>query len=164
METLEMNTQPTKKDINRFWKYVDTGKDDDCWEWSGGRGSNQYGRMSYQCKSMSMHRFSWMIHNGSIPNGMLILHHCDNPPCVNPKHLFMGTQQDNMDDMINKGRAIAPKGEVQGHSKLNADQVRAIRQLYATGKYLQRELGEMYGVHGHHIGSIVRREWWKHIT
>lgn len=76
-----------------------------CWEWSGTRNSGGYGDIRVDCRTTKAHRYSWEIHNGPIPAGMLVCHKCDNPPCVNPSHLFLGTARDNVNDMIKKGRA-----------------------------------------------------------
>lgn len=84
-----------------------------------------------------------------------VCHRCDNPSCVNPKHLFLGTPQDNTDDMLAKGRHKVVKGEKHYTAKLNDRQVLEIRSLYATGKYLQREIAALYGVRENHISRIV---------
>ena len=87
----------------RFWNKVDIRDENDCWIWTGGT-VKQYGEFRFNDKIQSTHRISWQIHFGTIPEGMDVLHHCDNPPCVNPKHLFLGTHSDNMQDAEQKGR------------------------------------------------------------
>jgi len=87
----------------RFWPKVN--KTQECWLWIGYRDARGYGRIMRQGKVCGTHRVSWEIHNGQIPEGMGVLHSCDNPPCVNPQHLFIGTQKDNMRDCTRKGRA-----------------------------------------------------------
>ena len=90
---------------NRFWVKVDKRSDDECWEWIGCRSNKGYGWIvDDDSQQMVASRFSWRLHNGPIPDGMLICHTCDNPPCVNPQHLFLGTKTDNMRDMVAKGR------------------------------------------------------------
>ena len=110
------------------------------------------------------HRLSWIGWHGDIEAIFCVLHRCDNPQCVNPFHLFIGTKQDNVDDMIQKNRKAYPCGEAAGGlHKLNTQQVIQIRELYSTGKYSQRKLGEIYNVSHIHIGYIVRREKWNHV-
>jgi len=108
-------------------------------------------------------RAAWHFVNGQIPDGMLVCHRCDNPPCVNPAHLFLGTDADNRSDCVAKGRqARLPqsKGEASHLAKLTAAQVAEIRHRYAAGGILQRELGEIYGVSQTQIGRIIRRVRW----
>lgn len=88
---------------SRFWRKVD--KSGDCWEWRGFRGANGYGKAHLTRKpSTYAHRIAWTLTNGPIPKGMHVCHHCDNPPCCNPAHLFLGTAKDNVHDMMVKGR------------------------------------------------------------
>ncbi len=101
---------------DRFWKHVTKG--DDCWEWVGARQSANYGVLNVRKPGsvgggpVYAHRLSWEIHNGVIPDGLIVCHRCDNPPCVNPGHLFLGTMADNTADMVRKGRARGwPKGK-----------------------------------------------------
>ena len=150
-----------QQDKERFWSYVNKRKDNECWEWQGGK-SHRYG--SFKCgKPVRAHRFSWIIANGTIPRGFLILHHCDNPPCCNPNHLFIGTQQDNMSDMVMKGRVGDRNGELAANSKLTEVEVTEMRKLHATGEYCYTELGERFGVHRTQVSNIVRGKSWKHI-
>ncbi len=89
----------------RFWRYVQ--KTDGCWLWTAslsGKPGNAYGSLHNEGKMEKAHRISWTIHNGKIPEGIFVLHKCDNPVCINPSHLFLGTQFDNMRDMVSKGR------------------------------------------------------------
>lgn len=101
--------------------------------------------------------------NGPIPDGLHVLHHCDNPPCVNPAHLFLGTNADNVADKTAKGRGRGGRGEAHRNAKLTADQVREIRELAASG-LTQREIAARYGVRHTAIGKILRGERWGHLS
>jgi hypothetical protein len=153
------------KDEDRFWSKVNKGKSDECWNWTAGHDKYGYGKFSIRGREVSSHRVAYQIANGSIPNGLCVLHKCDNPPCVNPAHLFVGTHADNVHDKCKKGRAsfIAHKGEEHGRAKLNDAQVRQIRERYTAGGVTHRELAREYGVNQSVIGDIVRRELWRHV-
>lgn len=149
--------------IDRFWAKVKVGEPDECGEWQAGK-SLGYGQLS-KAKGASpykAHRISWIVHFGTIPEGLHVCHHCDNPGCVNPKHLFVGTHKDNMNDMARKGRAskVGMPGESNGAAILTRPEVNQIRQQYATGNYSQSELGSMYNVSGDTVGRIIRNEIW----
>lgn len=148
----------------RFWPKVERGNPDECWEWTAAKHQFGYGMLGVNSKVIYAHRFSWQIHFGDIPPGMEVCHSCDNPPCVNPNHLFLGTQTDNVYDMQRKGRhrGGSMPGESHPQSKLTKKQVRAIREQYAQGEISQRALAEQYGMCQSAIGNIIRRKSWKH--
>jgi hypothetical protein len=106
---MAMGPKPKPLD-ERFWRHVDASGD--CWVWTGARSIAGYGKMrlSRPRQLMDAHRVSWELHNGPIPDGFLVLHRCDNPPCVRPEHLFLGTHADNAADKIAKGRARYVRG------------------------------------------------------
>lgn len=152
-----------ENDIARaFWKYcVPLGKND-CWQWQGNIGTNGYGRGSCGGKTFAAHRVSYELHRGSIPDGMMVLHKCDNPTCINPDHLFLGTDADNMQDKIEKGRANFLVGERVYNARLTSGQVIEIRRLSKQG-ISQSRIARQFGVSTSAIGSIVSRKNWKHI-
>lgn len=110
------------------------------------------------------HRAAWTLTNGPIPDGMIVCHHCDNPPCVRPDHLFLGFDLDNAADRVAKNRSsrmVTHWGETSPKAKLTAAQVEEIRARYAAGRVTQRELGEEFGVGQTQVGRIVRGVRWK---
>jgi hypothetical protein len=151
--------------VRRFLALVDSsGGFDSCWEWRGNRHRQGYGLISRNYKISKAHRVMWQFRNGPIPDGMCVLHRCDNPPCCNPAHLFLGTQVDNIHDMQNKGRLVVPRGEQQGNSKLTNESVRRARKEYAEGGITMRELGHRYGVTMAVMQKAIRGTYWKHVA
>lgn len=145
--------------VLRFWPKVD--KSGDCWVWTGSRDAKGYGMFALNGKAIRTSRFSWMLAHGSIPDGLHVLHKCDNPPCVNPSHLFLGTNADNMRDRANKGHYQYQKDPLtKPHRKLTPDQVREIRRLYPLGKYTQKQLGKMFGISRIQVQYILYRKAW----
>lgn len=146
----------------RFWKKVE--KTDSCWLWTGGSDCNGYGRMGVGRSdegTILAHRFSYELHRGPIAGNLFVCHRCDNPQCVNPNHLFLGTALDNVQDMIAKSRNA--HGEKAPWSKLTETQVTEIRQRYAAGGITQKALAKEYGLIQTTVGEIVRRVIWKHV-
>lgn len=145
----------------RFWEKVDKKSKDECWEWlgaKGGRGYNQ-GQIRDNNKLIIASRVSWQIHFGNIPDGLSVCHKCDNPPCVNPTHLFLGTHQDNMDDKVKRNRQM--QGENQWKSKLTKSDILKIRELYNKKTYNQYDLSGMFGVGQDNISRIINKKIWK---
>lgn len=134
----------------------------DCWQWTDSLTAKGYGRFSYNGKAERAHRVSWLLHRGPIPHGMLVCHRCDNPGCVNPEHLFLGTPAANMADMDAKGRRVnaPPIGEKARHAKLTSQQVIAIRAAVGSN----REIAERYGITAANVGYIRRRQSWAHVA
>ena len=140
----------------RFWDKVDKKGPDDCWEWMASK-IRGYGVIWVAGRQMFSSRVSWELANGQIPKGMCVLHHCDNPSCVNPAHLFVGTNADNSSDMVKKGRQA--RGKMNGATKLSEQSVREIKRLLDEG-YLLREIAEKYAVCIATIGFIkTGRNW-----
>lgn len=153
----------------RLWAKVVVKSDDECWEWQGYRhkypngdlGHGQIGRGGRGEGNTYVHIVSWEIANGrKVPAGMFVCHRCDNPPCVNPRHLFLGTRQENVDDMVSKRRHQF--GQQAVWSKLTDDIVLRIRELRAAG-VRERIVAEQFGVSRSMVGLIHRRQRWAHI-
>jgi hypothetical protein len=135
-------------------------KTEGCWLWTGSVSPDGYGRMWRNRKLIGAHRLSWELHNGPVPDGLQVLHNCpggDNRACVNPAHLFLGTNADK----IAKGRQ--PRGEDFATSRLNEASVRDIRAEYAAGKATRKELAAKYGVAHGTIHAITEGRSWKHL-
>lgn len=149
----------------RFWEKVDKRGPDECWEWGATKTRLGYGQLQIDGRSTSAHRVSWELAYGPIPDGLCVCHHCDNPGCVNPTHLFLGTELDNARDRDCKGRQRSPRlvGERNGQAKLTRKQVLEIRRRYKKGVMCQRELGVRYGVTQSMISMIVLGKSWKHL-
>lgn len=149
-----------QKDLDRFWAKVQIT--DGCWLWCGSLYTNGYGRFWAYGRMRMVHRFSYEIRFGSIPDGMFICHACDHPPCVRPDHLFLGSHADNMADMRAKGRRRSgpSDGENNGNAKLNLEQVQRIREEYGSG-VTKQYLAEKYGVTPTAISHIITRKTWK---
>jgi hypothetical protein len=131
-----------------------------CTDWPNRRDKDGYGKAWRDGRWWLAHRAAWADASGPIPNDLHVLHHCDNPPCVNVQHLFLGTQADNMADKVAKGRQ--PRGEEHGSAKLTAAEVAEIRGRYVKGWHpTQRELAAEYGVGQTLIGYIVNGERWR---
>lgn len=108
------------------------------------------------------HRMSWEHFYGPIPNSLWVLHKCDRPCCINPMHLFLGTAQDNADDMIAKGRARHPVGVNASRVRLTDDIVREIRHQHTLGLGYKK-LAKMFGIHRSHAAEIIKRKIWNHV-
>lgn len=126
--------------------------------------SNQYGQLTYEEERIRAHVASYTAYNGPIPEGMYVCHTCDNPWCIEPTHLFLGTHIDNIKDMWAKGRGVHQDttGERNGQAKLTAKDVLEIRQLLCEG-YTQTELAAIYGIDNSSVWKIEHRRSWRHI-
>lgn len=143
---------------NRFWEKVNKNGPNGCWLWTNSLNRAGYGRLGVGDTIVLAHRFSYELHKGPIEDGLGCLHRCDNPACVNPDHLFLGTQNDNIQDMINKKRNSLPLMR----AKLTESDVLAIRQLHKAGERLVT-LGKRYNVTPETISDIVKHKTWRHI-
>ena len=145
-----MSRWPDQTLEQRFWAKVETA--DDCWVWMGARMPRGYGVLNTRGSANLAHRLAWEIAHGAIPDGLSVLHRCDNPPCVRPEHLFLGTQADNQRDMASKGRQ---------RRKLEVADVIEIRRRWLAGGTTHRALAAEFGVHHTQVGRIVRGEVWQ---
>ena len=149
-----------KKEPAKVRLFKGITKTNTCWLWNGYKHRSGYGNIKVDGKVIKTHRLSWTIHNGEIPKGMCVLHKCDVRSCVNPKHLFLGTQRDNLDDMVKKGRSN--HGEKHPLALLTKKDVLRIRMLFKKEKSIS-ELAEKFNVGYHVIWFIVRNKSWKQI-
>jgi hypothetical protein len=130
-----------------------------CWIWKLSTNEKGYGLVKIKRKLYKTHRLSWLIYRGEIPQGLCVLHTCDTPSCVNPNHLFLGTQQDNMKDCLTKKRFNPNRGEKVSSSKLTSKQVMEIR----NSNDIQENLARKYNVSQANISIIKLRQGWRHI-
>lgn len=172
----------------RFWAKVD--RSGECWVWTGYRDAGGYGRFRFKGAPKRAHRVLWLLTNGAIPDGLHVLHSCDNPPCVNPAHLRLGTNNDNRADMVSKGRQACgdrhmsrtrpecvargerhpsrthpeklARGEAVGGAKLTADDVREIRRRAAAETQLA--IGRAFGISRSNVSDIIHRVTWAHVV
>jgi len=177
-----------KELAKRFWPKVDRRGPDECWPWMAYRDRNGYGRISVggrAGRTELAHRLAWTLANGPIPASLCVLHRCDNPSCVRPEHLFLGTQHENLLDMVAKRRHVnarhpelLARGERHGswthperlrrgsmcaQAKLKEDDVLFIRERYREGGISTRQLARAFGVSQPAIRAVLRRETWRHV-
>ena len=154
----------SEKQIAYFWERVDmSGGPDTCWDWTACCFKSGYGAVTYNYKNWGTHNLALTLTEGPPPpDKTFALHSCkQNRKCCNPDHLRWGDVADNSSDSVKDGTNI--KGETCNLSKLTKDKVLKIREKWATGKYLQKELGEEFGVDQQNISCIIHRKSWKHI-
>jgi hypothetical protein len=157
--------QISNDDMERFKSSVNNCPDSGCWIWNRSKLPTGYGIFYAGRKIQTYaHRFSYSAFNGEIPEGMHVCHSCDNPSCVNPAHLWVGTANDNIRDCMAKGRDVHVVGERHGRAKLTEGDVREIRRLASTRQWgIQRRLAEKYGVGYNAIRDILSGHSWSHV-
>lgn len=152
--------------VERFWSQVARSGPDDCWEWQGRLSDKGYGALwsTKLGKHVSAHRVSWCLSNNAdeVPSGLSVMHLCDNPPCVNPSHLRVGTHQENMADASRKGRMVGNRGSDNGVSKLTEAQVLEARHRVAAGEPVVALAAE-YGVTATALRYALFGETWAHV-
>lgn len=154
------NAERARQDEERFWGKVDKRGPAECWPWLGACGPHKRGQFWINKKLKKASHFSWKAEHGEWPpRGMNVLHKCDNPNCVNPSHLFLGTQMDNVRDMISKKRGRSPHGRSCHSSRLTETEVLSIR---SDGRPVP-VLAKTYGISDTSIRKIIDRRSWKHV-
>lgn len=155
----QKNTIPaiTEKDRKRFWSKVAIKDNKEvCWEWQRGKNIGGYGNFDLRGKTFVSHRIAFFMENGIDPKDLCVCHKCDNPACVNPNHLFLGTDKDNVHDMHKKGRFGLRRGEGTHNSKLKDFQVKEILEKHKNGQSVP-SLCKEYNVSSAIVHSILRR-------
>jgi len=153
-------------DVARFWAKVHKLGNNDCWVWTASQDKDMYGkfRLVKNGKKIDIraHVYSWQLYVGRpIPISMIICHKCDKPYCVNPNHLFIGTTQDNANDMVKKGRSL--KGERNAASKLTTVKVKKARDLFATGNYTKKQIAKLLSIAPSTTSNMLSGKSWQDI-
>lgn len=160
--TRRYSPRKTKTLDELFWRRVD--KSDDCWNWTGCKSALGYGQLRWKKKLWIASRVAYQISFGEINQGLCVCHKCDNPSCVRPDHLFLGTHKQNMDDMRNKKRSTW--GAKSAHAKLTGEQITSIRGMLSASKGewgLQTKIAKMFGVGQDHICRINSGQAWNQL-
>src|SRR3972149_12256458 len=161
-------THISEKHKEKFWSYIRKSPSDECWEWVGAKTPLGYGHLSIKRKKVYAHRIAFFLANGYLPAGLCVLHKCDNPGCVNPNHLWLGTYKDNTHDMFEKGRGnrtgkLVRKPFRGQAKKLTLEQAREIRAAYIPNRNVS-DLAKKYGVSKSLICRIAKGKTWKEVT
>jgi hypothetical protein len=159
-----------------FWRKVDRRGPDECWPWKAGKQGFGYGQFFIPGRILNAHRIAYLMINGPIPSGLFVLHRCDNAPCCNPAHLFLGTQAVNIADKCNKRRQAAgsahgsithpeklKRGAENSNSKLTTENVIAIRKMRRDRRIKVKAIAQMFGITERNVFTILARETWRHI-
>jgi len=147
--------------MERFYDKIDLIPFSTCWYWSGYLDKNGYGSLKINKSTKRAHRISYEIHKEPIPSGLIVMHSCDTPTCVNPDHLLVGTYAENSADMVKKGRSNSARGERSGSSKLKEKDIIEIRDLLNV--IPKNKIAALYGVNRGVIYKIMTRRIWSHV-
>ncbi len=150
----------TADNITPGWLLARTEAAGECREWSMARQASGYGATWCGGKVVGTHRLMWQLARGPVPHGMHVLHKCDNRPCINPDHLFVGTNAENVADKMKKNRQS--NGNTMASAKLTAADVRKIRSLWRAGRHEQREIAKMFGISPTNTHVIIANKTWRH--
>lgn len=154
----------------RFWAKVARGPKKKCWTWTGAVTNRGYGNFYHNGAYVGAHRVAWLLAHGEIPEGLCVLHKCDNRRCVNPYHLWLGTKSDNSLDCSRKGRRYSPsaeclrRGEQHGIAKLTNQQALEIYRRYSEQDTTLRRLADEFGIGRQSVWNIVHGKTWAHLT
>ncbi|HBD93398.1 MAG TPA: HNH endonuclease [Spirochaetia bacterium] len=153
--------EEARERIREHFQY-EINKNTGCWEWTKST-SKGYGHLGIRGKFYQAHRLMWIITNGEIKDGLFVCHKCDNRLCINPDHLFLGTNLDNINDAIEKGKwQHQPKGEKNGNAKLTKNQVLNIKHLVSNG-IPTKTISEKFNISQRHVQYIAKNKTWKHL-
>ena len=150
---------------NRFWQKVNKKSEQECWEWQAAKTARGYGQLNVEGIMRYAHRLSYFLHNEVDTFDLVVMHSCNNPSCVNPNHLVLGTQKQNLQQMYREKRDDN-RNRIGIHNKncsFSESEVREIKQLLAEGKFSQRKIAKMYGVTSSTISNISLGKTWSHI-
>lgn len=147
----------------RFWEKVKILSKNACWEWQAGKFHYGHGQFSLKRKNFKAHRISYILTKGSIPNGKCVLHKCDNPPCCNPSHLYVGTQKDNAQDRKKRGRQNSQKGSKHSQCIFDEKIVLKIRKSFSGKRGEYGSIAKKYGVDRKTIFNLITKRSWNHI-
>lgn len=147
---------PVEKKLDHYTMYEPNSG---CWLWTGAVDKNGYGKLTVKYRDARAHRESYELHNGPIPDGLVVCHKCDVPACINPDHLFLGTHAENIADRDAKGRHVPSYGVDNGMAKLDPEKVLAIRASSGS----QRQIGVQFGVCQQNVSQIKRNTRWAHV-
>jgi len=148
-----------KNDIERFWSRVNKNTKNGCWEWVARLNPDGYGEFDCDNRGYRAHRLSWFFKFGEIEKGLNVCHKCDNPKCVNPDHLFLGTQKENVMDMLSKNRQRSHKGTKNNKARLNEEKVSEIKRLRRSGLQY-KEIADKFGVSVGCVSHILNGRHW----
>ena len=150
-----------QSEIERFnSKFLKLGEDQ-CWPWQAGRFDNGYGQFFLRRQSIGAHRIAYIIAYGDYDDVLFVCHNCNHKFCVNPKHLYLGTHEQNMQDAVQDG--LSNKGEKNGQCLLTEQEVINIRELYSTSMYSQREVARIFKISQALVNNILLNKNWSHI-
>jgi len=153
-----MSRWPDVSPEARFWAKVDRRNEDECWPWLATKSKLGYGKFTLGVNNkVCAHRYSYELTVGPIPNGLLVCHKCDNPKCVNPAHLFIGSHKDNMQDAVRKGRQA--RGRRLPQTKLTDEQVIVAIKLASSAPRMIESTARQFSISGEHLGALMRGKY-----